>query len=647
MARYVTRLGGSGIAYVETVETGSAATAGQALSDTTPLAVSGVPSPIPLLRSGTYNLAQHVAGGVAPYTFDVDSGTLPSGVSLASNGLLSATAGATVGLSASIVFGVNDSAGAASTAYSDTVSVAAISASGQGITTLPAAASIAQQFMTVDAPEGAPNRLEWSTTLELAQPASGSWLDTAQIVDGATPYATLSIAQDSNGTKTWNIASLVQRWLTTGQNRGIYFDVTGTAFPYIFSGRTSATPPRIDIVTSTGAFVAPCRASAFWYTSSATQQDGRALFQFADQSKAIAHFDLTGITGTVISATLVMNCVNAQRTGVVRVFEANPPLVRVLADGDTPVSGFANGYLKDSGIDAHPDVIWSCNDMSVGNATSDDWDRATIEGDGGYLTDTTMGFTYARGQMLAGTHDALQFDKYLVRGTSNGSPPSSVIQEGYARYYVRFGPDWLSNIDTTKMPGWDLRLGYWVHGGSALAPRGYWQQLSGNGQIPGDGMHRIGPGGRHEYWGHMLRGHGGKAPPIGNPYRDYHWLGGYLYHIDQSDFAGDPIKWNRVAPRNQWFCVEQRVKMNTIDLSLPDADGNGIANFDGIQQVWVDGVPVYSRSNLRFRRHPDIGLSNFHLNFYHGGPSPTDVDMHVDVGGVVIATSYIGPRKLV
>lgn len=76
-----------------------------------PLAFVGVPSPIQIEQGGTYDLSQHVTGGVPPYSgYAVDSGSLPPGVSInSSTGVLTATEEASVGESGDITFGVDDS----------------------------------------------------------------------------------------------------------------------------------------------------------------------------------------------------------------------------------------------------------------------------------------------------------------------------------------------------------------------------------------------------------------------------------------------------------------------------------------------------------------------------------------------------------
>jgi hypothetical protein len=81
-----------------------------AAAGSSPLTFSGAPNPIPLNRGGTYDLSQHVTGGVPPYTYDHATYALPTGVTLDfSTGLLSASSIATTGTTADITFGVTDS----------------------------------------------------------------------------------------------------------------------------------------------------------------------------------------------------------------------------------------------------------------------------------------------------------------------------------------------------------------------------------------------------------------------------------------------------------------------------------------------------------------------------------------------------------
>src|SRR5690606_14331585 len=118
------------------------------------------------------------------------------------------------------------------------------------------------------------------------------------------------------------------------------------------------------------------------------------------------------------------------------------------------------------------------------------------------------------------------------------------------------------------------------------------------------------------------------------------WLGTYNYNIDQAGDYGDSIRWgNFVISRGQKVCIEQRIKMNSL-IGPEDEFGNREAAFDGIYQVWVNGELAMNLTNVRWRRHPEIGVAAIDLSMYHGGKSPAPRDIHCRWGNVVVATEY-------
>lgn len=142
-----------------------------------------------------------------------------------------------------------------------------------------------------------------------------------------------------------------------------------------------------------------------------------------------------------------------------------------------------------------------------------------------------------------------------------------------------------------------------------------------------------------------MRGHGGTRSNDGNPYDDLFWIGSYIYHLDQEGPFGEPIKWTGVVVgKGRWYCIEHHIKMNSITGPF-DETGNGTAANDGEYRVWVDGVQAYERKNFRWRRHPEMGIQGFWLDWYHGGTSPTPKTMHFRMDSLVIARGYIGPRN--
>jgi hypothetical protein len=109
--------------------------------------------------------------------------------------------------------------------------------------------------------------------------------------------------------------------------------------------------------------------------------------------------------------------------------------------------------------------------------------------------------------------------------------------------------------------------------------------------------------------------------------------------------------------REKWYCLESYLKMNSIDLSAPDPNGNGRAINDGILRYWIDGVMVGEKTDLAWRLHPDMGIEGTWFLMFHGGrddgtDNPVtgapavypDHEMHYRLNHYVCAKQYIGPH---
>jgi hypothetical protein len=89
------------------------------------------------------------------------------------------------------------------------------------------------------------------------------------------------------------------------------------------------------------------------------------------------------------------------------------------------------------------------------------------------------------------------------------------------------------------------------------------------------------------------------------------------------------------------YSFEFRVKMNTLS--------GGVWQADGIDEAWVNGVKVYSDITRKIIDlvagfGGDDTIASFFLNYYHGGSGNTPTGIFTaDLGGVCVATQYIGP----
>lgn len=492
------------------------------------------------------------------------------------------------------------------------------------------------QFLSWDGGSG-PSRDFWSTKLQLpwVNAGRGDWLDIHQKPQGRTPFAVATVA---NGPVTINVTTLVNRWLDSGVNRGFYLS-SAQAWPFNFAGRTASavdSRPRLHLTTSQGTTVLECSCNASWSPSTYKTLDSREAFSVArDNQFAALQFDISKVTGPVHSALLALNCVSLQYPGTLEIFELNPPEFRIGGGTLPPRVGIANAYLFDSGLGDHPDVLFAGDFSDLSKLR---WQMGSVVAGSKQVKNPATRSTYLRGLIPKGQLWGADLERVVVDGTKAGTPAKTET-ELYGRYYVFLEDDWGSETDANKMPGWDGRFGWWNSAG-------YWQNTTGNGGSRPTGLKvRNQAAKRWEYEGASMRGHGGARANDGNPYDALFWIGSYIYHLDQVGDFGEGIHWPGVViGKGRWYCIEHYIKMNSIAAPF-DETGNGVAVHDGQYKVWVDGVQAYERSNFRWRRHPEMGIQGFWLNWYHGGTAAAPRTMHFRMDSVVLARNYIGPRK--
>lgn len=473
----------------------------------------------------------------------------------------------------------------------------------------------------------------------------GNWLDAAGVAEGRSPIASTGVASTVGQALSANVTTLVQRWMISGANRGLYLNVRATPWPLDLHGRGDVTPgnrPVLNVVTSTGSFALTAVANAAWSTTSFTGRGTKNGFRLAaDSQPAIVRFDLTGVTGTLSSATLVMR-VAAFDTGhnghIVDIFECDPPSIIVPEDVPSPVLGLASEYasfnaMKRSG---NPALV-AADDFELGGPF-----------DGGFtpLATRTLnpatGTTYARGEITVGELGSASSRLEASRGTGPRGTPDVVREELFGQYWMYLENDFGTTADTAiKIPAMGVQFGQWN-------PVGYWQQTTGNGGYPGTGL-KVDNGGtsNFEYQGHSTRFLTGVSPTSldDDPYNGWFGIGIYPYNLDQGGPfpPGEPFPMIAIR-KEKWYCVDIRVKQNSMSGSQ-DALGNyATANADGVYQVWFNGYPAYSKTNFRWRLHAEFGVQGMWIDVYHGGTDLAPSTMHYRLDRVSLATRYIGPK---
>lgn len=495
----------------------------------------------------------------------------------------------------------------------------------------------------------APNGYFWNTVLE--QPwanAAGDWLDATLTPQGTTAYGS-SVAVATVGQRlSITVTTLVQRWIASGENRGIFLQQRANAFPLVFSGRTDATDadrPKLTVVTTTGTFTITARCNASWATGTANVTSRASEFDTSSTYSAILQFDLSSITGTVTSATVGMTVKTLTQTGaILDAFEANPPTLFDPATYATPTYGTnANGWTA---LTADGSTLIA-TDFAAGKPTVYETFSGSatsyIPHDVARTLDTARGTTYLRAYIGNSDQLGISIKLPIVTAATAGGVTQAAQRKdsayGHCRFYME---DSFTGVnDRVKIPAMGAQLGYWV-----ASDQGYWQPVTGNGGVPGTGLKVIGTGGRVEYQGHSSRLTTGYRCADTSAYSDYVRVATYIYHLDQvGSFPTEDVIPGIVLKRGTWYDFDHFIGLNSMT-GATDGQGNyATANADGIYRLWINGYRVVNRTNYRWRFHPEICVQGFWLDVYHGGTALADRDMYFRVNEVAVATSYIGPQK--
>ncbi len=477
----------------------------------------------------------------------------------------------------------------------------------------------------------------------------GNWRDTAQRPEGTLAYGVTDGASEPEQWISANVGPLVSRWLGGEPNRGFHLlaSTRPSLWPVMFYGRADANPantPELLLLTSTGSYSLRALANANWSNSSYRAGGSAAQWQLsAGGLVAVLRFDLASVSGSFKSATLRLKVKAFPNGGgrgqVVQVFEADPP---PLISPDTvrqPALGLAAEFQSFAALksSAHPDLIFADDFESPGP-----FDRGFTPAATRQLNPAT-GTIYARGTISKGSFLSADLRREVSSGAGNRGTPNVVVPELFGQYWLYLEEDFGTAIeDAVKIPAMGLQFGYWN-------PVGYWQQTTGNGGSPGSGLKvDNGPNKNFEYQGHSVRFLTGIAPQAGDgdPYEGWFGIGIYPYNLDQvGPFPKGAVFPNIMIRKGQWYCVDMRVKQNSMS-GVQDALGNySTANPDGAYEVWLNGLKAYSSTDYRWRRHAEFGVQGIWLDVYHGGTNAAPSTMHYRLDRVALARRYIGPPR--
>jgi len=536
--------------------------------------------------------------------------------------------------------------------------------------------------------------------------ANGDWVDAAGVAQGTSPHWSV-VANSASGASagfTYVVdASLGVKAAFAGKRWNAYV-VRGSAGVRAFTTNLHATPPYQTVIYTDGSTaVLKCTAAIAFESSSVYAQGGALEASVGGGRNAILEFERP--TKSVQSATMTLPVTQHwSGNGIFTGFLADPPL------NTQPIeSGLAASYKLDVGIKAHADVIFA-HSYNDGSAPSDWMGPASINVYSAAVwspdvfnpaaaKDTTRLPHVHQGKWIKNLGSATLVDSaYTGHGFQPLAPglgairvtiPGSGVVDGgaagyaggagcdmamylpdalcgtldeiYVRYYLRLGthdPEYLENIKMLRTEAGSTAQ-YALHGGKFGIGPSHWTQYGGNNNIGGG---NIGWTSRNA-WMEYPADVGGGAMRPGVHSWDMLGYDGPMGRIGGLGTAMYP---------GYWYCIESRLKLNTVDLNATPFTADPTKNLNDAEiDIWIDGRKALEMRNFSYRKLPldysgpdtfnsvtkigktplangllvpirNLGVTAITLNDYNGGVLPATTDRVKFYAGLVVSKKPIG-----
>ena len=297
---------------------------------------------------------------------------------------------------------------------------------------------------------------------------------------------------------------------------------------------------------------------------------------------------------------------------------------------ETPVSSqatehLANGYPNDVGIADDPDVIFA-DDFESWDGNQPPAEKWNHVGSGGTRrVEILAGAVAPAGpgkhtlQLACWQEPEKSASAGLSKHLGNYNNANEGLGPGYEEVYVRY----YQKFDSNYTPG-VRNHGSLLGGRDVTRPDAWWVGMAGERHVDTRG-----------YYSACLQPYGGEGD------RPFHW-GFYSYHVDKPGPWGDyfkPIKTARIQV-GRWYCLEWHLKLNSVDP----------LQADGVEELWVDGELSISKTDLRYRKVPQLKVTFFSLGtYYHPGlPKKYTAQNPIKVlyDNLVIARKPVGPARV-
>ena len=493
----------------------------------------------------------------------------------------------------------------------------------------------------------------------------GDWLDVAGVPQGSRSYAAAS--SSAPGVVSFDVSALVSLWYEVGNTGAFIFAKGGGVVVGRRENPDPALVPKLTLTFADGSSAdAPCTASGITNLTTFKGVTGPTATLGTGVNMAL-QFALPALTHPLSKATLTLvSTKNYSGTTRLDVYELNAPKI---LQAVSPRPGLAANYIRDSNIDADPDVYFASTltDPAQRDPLFPEWwiqpkSSTYVDPVDPVLGVPTLNVNYVTADFAAMTSNHRWSQKrnnihpgvpLPTRNPKNGLQireeidPSQYIalqhpgtpRELYMRYYIKLKAGYQCSVEGKKLPGLAGRYGKW----NSI---GYYQYYAGNGGSPTRGLYAPKSG----YSGWSMRALAYIGPSDANPYAEDVVLMTYAYQAQMVGPFGNNWHWGTqesgfpLLEPDRWYCIEQHVKMNTVNGPF-DAYGNGTGVADGVMEAWVDGVNVLTRTDVMFRKNPAIAVDEVWLDHYHGGTHLPEAEHAFAMTALVVARRYIGPMR--
>ncbi len=513
----------------------------------------------------------------------------------------------------------------------------------------------------------------------------GDWVDSAGVSQGPSPHwrAAGSVSIDMTAA-----LKAVKKWNA--------FVIKGGG---TFSSNYSTNPPSQSVVYTDGSTQElRCTLAVAFEPSSAYAQGGAPTVAVGGGKSAVIEFERP--EKPVASAVL-----NLTYTGTLEGYLVNPPL-----NTEPVMTGLAAGYPLDAGVKSNPDVIFA-HDYKDGTGKADwmgpdginvysnalwspDVFDPTARKDTSRLPHIHQGKwikNIANASLIDSRHQGEGFQplapglgaiRVLIPGTKAADGAAvgytggygcdmamylpdalcGTLDEIYVRYYLRLGshaPEYLRDIKMLRTEA-AAPAQYALHGGKFGIGPSHWTQYGGNNNVGGGNIGWTSRNAWQEFPADI--GSGAMRPGV------HSWdMLGYDGHMGSIGGLGAAMY------PGYWYCIESRLKLNTVDLSATPFTADPSKNLNDAEiDIWIDGRKVLEMRNFSYRKLPldyssgpgiwsnatkigrtpidrgllvpirNLGVTAITLNDYNGGVLPATSDRVKFYAGLVVSKKPIG-----